>query len=323
MSFKPETKIFTSQGWKYIRDLRGRDRVLVRNFLGEAEFIQPFALKKLQYEGEMVKFGGTYWAVSVTPTHRVVYEKDTALAKDVVIDKKKFLHRQFRYIREDKANEFVKLYGDFKRQVSISDEDWYTIVAYAVSSGYISKDKNPRLKFMVDYDKMLPMTSILDMMGISYHIGEVNGASVLTVNRDNNLARKLKKYLGARARRDMELPSKLIYGSSQSLMKHFISTYANLVAKPSKNRPNQLVFSSHNDKLVASLKMLCMIVGYGFSATKNGDNNVCAIVPGKISPWSVRFIEKEHYSGDVYEIDLFDGLVYVTERNLPVWMSPK
>lgn len=320
MGFTAETKVFTPRGWKSIGDLSGRDRVLVRNFLGDAEFIQPFALRKKQYDGEVIKFGGKYWATTVTPDHKVVYQRDTTTAGEVVIDKHKFLHRQFRYIREDRTNEIVHLSD---RQVTLSDEDWYTIVAYTVTKGFISKDKNPRLKFMLDVDNVLPLVGILDNLGISYSVGDVNGSIVITVNRDNNLARKLKKYLGARARKEMKLPAKMVYGSSQVLYKHFLNTFTSLVAKASQNRPNQLVFGSANPRLLETLKLMCMFCGYGFSMVKNGETYVAYIIPGKVSPWSVKFIDKYNYSGYIYEIDLFDGLIYVTERNLPVWMSPK
>lgn len=332
MALTANTRIMTNKGWKSITDISGHDKVLVRNFIGDAEFIQPFALKKTHYEGDVIKFGGAYWAVTVTPDHKIVYDRnpqsvrsvqETAYAKDVKADRHKFFHRQFRYIREDKADEYVNIYGDIDRRVSISDEDWYTIVAYTVMCGYISKDKNPRLKYMVNPEKMLPLISILDMLGVSWSYGEVSGSSVITVNRDNNLARKLKLFLGARARRDMYLPNKMVYGSSQALMKHFIGTVTTLVAKPAKNRPKQLVFNSANRKLLEGIKMMCMFCGYGFSMSENHGEYVIYVLPRTVSPWTARFVEKSTYSGYIYEIDLFDGLIYVTERSLPVWMSPK
>lgn len=324
MAFSPETKIFTDSGWKPVSDLRGRDRVLVRNFIGEAEFIQPFALKKRTYNGEVVRFGSTYWSVTVTPDHKVVYENETRLAADVSVDKHKFLHRRFRYIREDKTNEllFIKN-GDSTRQVSISDDDWYVLVAYTVLKGFISKDPNPRLKYFLTMNNVLPLIEILDKWGVSWSSRTVDKSVVITVNRDNNLPNKLKRFLGARARRDMRLPDKMIYGSSQALMKRFMSTVINLVAKPSKTRPNQLVFTSTNLRLLETIKDMCMFCGYSFSMSEVHGEYIVAIIPGNVSPWSVKFVEKSAYSGEVYEIDLFDGLVYVTERSLPVWMSPK
>lgn len=328
MAFSSETKIFTSQGWKYISDLRGNDRVLVRNFLGDAEFIQPFALRRKEYEGEVVKFGGKYWAVTVTPDHKIVYDKrpdgQETFARDVVVDKHRHLYRKFRYIREDKADEKLILRsGNTERVISLADKDWYTLVAYTVMKGYISKDTNPRLKFFLDMSNVLPMIDILDRLGITWSSDKNDDQIVITVNRDNNLARKLKLFLGARKRKYMYLPDKMLYGSSQSLMKHFMSIITSLVAKPSQNRPNQLVFTSTNRKLIETLRLLCMMVGYGFSVAENHGELVVAVIPRQVSPWSVRFLEKQLYSGYIYEIDLFDGLVYVTEKSLPVWMSPK
>jgi len=327
MAFSAETKVFTDKGWKSIADISGKDRVLVRNFLGDAEFRQPFYLKKKEYDGEIVNFGSKYWAVSVTPEHQIVYdgEREPTLAQDVTVDRHRLLFRKFRYTREDKAKEILILKnGDSHRYVSISDEDWYTVVAFAVTKGYISKDKNPRLKFFVNMDNLLPLVDVLDRWGISWTSRNVDGNIALTVNRDNNLARKLKVFLGARARRDMRLPKKMLYSSSQGLMKHFLGTVTTLTAKPSQKRPKQLIFTSYNTKLIESLRLMCMLVGYGFSSSRNvNGEHVAYILPTTVSPWSVRFIEKKTYSGYIYEIGLFEGLVYVTEKSLPVWMSPK
>jgi hypothetical protein len=327
MAFSSDTKILTNSGWKLIGDVSGRDRILVRNFIGDSEFLQPFAIRKRHYEGEIVHFGSTYWAVSLTPDHKVVYDtvpdgvkatQSVVDARDVTVDKHKFLYRKFRYIREDKTNDSITV---GKRRASLSDEDWYTIIAYTVTKGYISKDDNPLLKYFVDMSEVFPLISILDQKGITYSYDQ--SLKVLIVNRDSNLARKLKKFLGARKRREMYLPDKIIYGSSQALMKHLLGTITTLVAKPPQNRPNQLMFTSTNRRLLDSLRMLCMFCGYGFSMSENHGEYIVYIVPGKVSPWSVRFLEKQLYSGYVYEIGLFDGLVYVTEKNLPVWMSPK
>lgn len=320
MAFSPETKILTRRGWKRIRDIGGRDRVLVRNFLGEAEFIQPFALRKSHYEGELVTFGSKYWAATTTPEHKIIYDKGEMKAENVKVDKHKRLYRKFRYIREDRKGELIHLK---ERTVSVSDEDWYTIVAYTLAKGYISKDKNPRLKFMLDYEEMPPLVGLFDMWGITYNIGEVNGNPVLTVNRDNNLARKLKRFLGARARREMGLPDKAVFSSSQALMKHFVGVFTTLAARPSQKRPKQLIFTHPSRNFAKSMEMLCLMVGFPFNATESYGKQVCYVIPDSVGSWSVTFVEKTDYSGDVYDIDLFDGLIYVTERNLPVWLSPK
>ena len=40
MAFIEGTPIFTDSGFKNIEDIGGRDKVLVRNFLGDAEFMK-------------------------------------------------------------------------------------------------------------------------------------------------------------------------------------------------------------------------------------------------------------------------------------------
>ena len=54
MAFPADTKVLTNRGWKKIEDVGGHDRVLTRNFLGDAQFTKPFAIKKKSYSGEII-----------------------------------------------------------------------------------------------------------------------------------------------------------------------------------------------------------------------------------------------------------------------------
>jgi hypothetical protein len=337
--FVADTRIFTLKGWKNISELSGKDKVLVKNFIGDAEFIQPFALRKREFKGELIKFGGARWGVTVTPEHKVVFDHarhdasmDTICAGDLTPDPNRYLGRDFRYLQEDKTHESLILKnGNSTRTATVSDKDWYTILAFVMCRGMLSKHKNPVLNIFADAEEARPFTDILEKYGITWWQGTTsNGIPMLAVHQESNLSRKVKRTLGARARRDMRLPDRILYGSSRSLMRHFINTVTTLEAKPDSRQPEQLRMATGNAKFAKSLELFCLLCGYGFvsnlgnaSAYSDKPAHVIRILPSKSDCWSVRSVGKVHYSGFVYEIDLFDGLVYVTEKNLPVWMSPK
>ena len=140
---------------------------------------------------------------------------------------------------------------------------------------------------------------------------------------NTNLVSKLEKYLGSRKRSEMRIPDKAIYGSSRAHLRHFVDTLVSLAAKPLTERPGQFLFVSANRKLMNNMEIICLLAGYGFSKRDYEDETKSRINTNNKSSWHVRKVEKKPYSGSVYEIDLFDGLVYVTEGSLPVWMSPK
>jgi hypothetical protein len=336
MAFTSETKIFTSNGWDYISNLRGHDRVLVRNFLGDAEFIQPFALKKRDYSGEIVTFGGKDWALSVTPDHKIVYNSQpnkigqapsNVTAKDVVPNHYGLMYRSFRYNQEIKKTEILRIKNfGATRSVSISIEDWYTIICYTMLFSYtqIRKRHRPTIQYIADEDKLLKLTAIFDSIGLrwSWNTKKV-GAPQISLNQDSNLVSKLKLFTSSYRRRDMHWRDKAVYGASRGLIRHFIDTLIALDTKPIVERPGQFSFSTINEKFMKNLEILCLLGGYGFTYGNEGWGLRARIITDPMKSWRVNFVEKKTYLGYIYELDLFEGLVYVTERSFPVWMSPK
>lgn len=331
--FIAETKIFTNKGWKYISDLSGKDKVLVRNFLGDAEFIQPFALKKSQYDGEVIKFGNQEWDISVTPDHKMVYNEyldkklgtkpSNSTAKDVIPSREVSLYRKFRYLNEGKPYERIEMNnGGVTWFVSLSMEDWYTILAYTMLHSYIDKRKNPHIVFISD--NLEPLTNIFDMVGLKWTQNTKHrGAPQISLPNTSNLVSKLMHQVGARERRDMKLPDRLIYGASAGLLRHFVGTVLSLAGKPIAERPGQYLFTTVNKNLRDNLEIMCMLAGYGFSNNGEDRGYRMRIIINPPATRVVTKVEKEHYSGYAYEVDLFDGLIYVTDKKAPVWMSPK
>lgn len=331
MAFIAGTSVLTNNGWKNIEDISGHDKVLVRNFLGEAEFIQPFALKKKQYDGEIISIGNVHSKISVTYNHKILYEQygvsKTVDASEFIIKIDNRLLRKFRYNPEDRTSEKINIKNDnATRTVHISAEHWYVILVYTLFKGYISKDKRPTLKYLLQNQEQVDiLTNIFDLYGINWNrTSNFIGSPIITVNRNSNLTQKLKNNLGSRARRSMKIPKKIIYGSNKYLTRIFVDTIKLLTGKKYKNCHK---FRTINIKLAEDLKMLCMFGGYEvkYYNSPGFNNSASNIVVISENPdmLSVSYKESKNYSGSVYEIDLFDGQIYIKNGSAPVWMNPK
>lgn len=339
--FVAGTQIFTDSGWKNIEDVAGRDRVLVRNFLGDAEFIQPFALKKKKYEGKVIKMGAKDWSFTVTPEHPISYSINgnfySATAGDFTLSVKKRIYRKFKYMfSEEPQREIIRAWDDFgARSVTISPYDWYKLVAFTVSRGFIRmKPGRPMLWFFLDPEKVEEETrtlqDIFDRIGLGWHVQHTEKTRPkFVVSSKNTLARRMINRLGQK-RKEMSLPDKMIYNTNKELAKLFIETFLELHGQTGKV---QIVTT--NKKLIDSLTLLGTLSGYSVrhslvakaglevrgSITKK--DSYMLLISNIIETYSATSYKKLTYSGYVYGIDLFEGQVYVKQKLMPTWVSPK
>lgn len=327
--FVSTTQVFTDSGWKKISDISGHDRVLVRNFLGDAELIQPFALKKRKYGGEVVKIGAKDWSFTVTPDHKN-------------IDSTKIV-RKFRYIfSDDPKKEWITVRDDFgRRSVTISPHDWYKLVGFMLQRGFIRmKPGRPMLWFFLDEDRVEEeskiLGDILDRLGVGWHVqySEKTRPKVV-VSSKNTLASRLMNRLGSNKRKKMFLPDRMIYSSTKELSKLLIDTIISTSIQPNTKRRSVYQLSTTNKALMDSLTLLGTLNGYSIrtvlkapagTPTNKGVTKIDSYflqISDINEVYSQKKIEKKKYSGYVYGIDLFDGQVYVKEESMPVWVSPK
>lgn len=353
MAFIKGTQVFTDSGWKNIEDIAGRDRVLVRNFIGEAEFIQPFALKKKKYNGKITELGGKYWNITVTPEHIIVYDRDDVPtgknitykpAKDVIPNPDNRIYRKFRYlVPEDYKKEAITVHDDFgERRLTISNHDWFTLVAYVLCRGYLEKTgRKYALNIYLDRDKrddeIVLLADILDRIGVTWSLipSNTDNRSLIRVNANNNLSRKLITRLGSRKRKNMYLPDTMIYKSSKELADTLIQTIISVSKRVDTEIATSYQFHTNNERLVDSLAMLGTLWGYGMnkrvSAKKGTDTGKGTLTKDVInltinslpSTYSPTYKKTHDYNDNVYEIYLFDGQVYVKNGSVPVWVNPK
>lgn len=353
MAFIEETQLFTDSGWKNIKDISGFDKLLVRNFLGEAEFTQPFALKKRHFEGEIVKLGGKHWSMSVTPDHTVVYERYrpsgankfiSERADQVSANENNRINRKFRYFSpESYKKETIALIEDTgKRYVTISNEDWFVLCAYMLCRGSIKKYyKRPWIQILLDLHDperdIRLLGDILDRIGVYWSVilSQTDGRHIIRVSVSNTLAARLQTRLGSDKRKEMYIPHSMIYNCTKELATLLMETIISLSKNPTTERGDYYQFTSNNEKLIESLSLLGTLWGYGTQTlvmAKKGETKglrplkkdvLTLRIRSAVSTCSPSYKKTEQYKGLAYEIDLFEGQVYVREKGMPVWVNPK
>lgn len=349
MAFVEGTQIFTNSGFKNIEDIYGHDKVLVRNFLGDALFMQPFALKKIKYDGEVVNIGAKSWNFTVTPNHKVVYDKKNrgdvqiVSAKEVEVSLDTRIYRKFRYsVSDEPKKEIIKVTDDFgTRHVTVGHHDWYKLVGYVLMRGFIRMNPGkPMLFLFLDEEKMEEeihtLGDILDRIGVAWHVqySEKTRPKIVVSSR-NNLARRLLTRLGSKKRKTMYLPDTMVYSSSRELTRLLIETIIDASIKVGTERGDLYQLQTTNKALIDSLVIFGTLGGYRMrpvffkaagevfnkGVTKN--DRYILHIGQPTETYSPAFKKKSSYSGHVYEIDLFDGQVYVKNGAAPVWIDPK
>jgi len=340
MAFIAETEILTKRGWILVEELAGKDKILVKNFLNEAEFIQPFALRKKKYEDDVIAIGTAFYEFTVTPDHTIGYTNGSykeEAAKDFSPDRKKLLDRQFRYMSP---------LGISKQKVKFSDgpdryidsSDWYRLLGYVVRKGYISSGNNPRLIFYPDSNNLTGVKEILSNLGIDwYETTRDNGEKAIVARNTSNLANKLKLYLGTRQRKKMRLPDSLVYNTTKEHANILIQTVIESSKVSKKTDNGKYQWSSSNKALIDSIELLGTFSGYSIRSklakpagyelpsglkTKRPQYNVYIQESiSSVCPVNKRY---KYYSGSVYSIDILDGQVFVRDKGgLPLWLNPK
>lgn len=338
MAFITGTKVLTTNGWKNIEDIGGKDRLLIRNFLGDAQFSQPFAVKKKNYSGKIIAGGCKSYQFKVTPGHEIVYtnKNDTILrttAEKVPTRRENSLKHRSRYSTDGYLKQQKIRNGDFDHPVDTLD--WYMLVGYVLRKGLIETNrerlilstdrKNPKK----DMDLICP---VLDRMGLVWNYTE----PFIVVSRKSNVANKLALMLGSRARKKMYIPNKMIYNSTIEQGSALIETFIKASREDGSGVDGTVQFSTTNIKFLKSLEILGLLSGYTVSsilakpagtkvpAGQTKKDSYAVYVRKSVNEVSIIWKKKEDYDGKVYEIDIFeDQLLIKGEGSLPIWMKPK
>lgn len=337
MSFITGTPILTNSGWKNIEDISGHDKILVRNFLGDAEFIQPFALKRKQYSGDVLTFGKKRWNITITPDHIIEYVLANAgidigpvkhnAASDIIYNPKNMIMRDFRYIGGDTTATMLRVND---KQKALSLEDWVTLLAYTLSCGKMTKKiTKVNLEFNIPSDDVI-LCNILNYNDISW--SEKNGK--IRVDNNNNLAAKLIRALGSHKKHSMYLSNQLVFELPLMYRKIFMEKFMKLGMCRMVGQ-DRWMLATINKKLIDSVELFGYLSGYSVTyrlVVSSGDKIFKSIAkhngyqmfihtPKKSVSLAKPLIEK--YDGYVYSIDIFEGQVYTNSGSVPVWLSPK
>ena len=339
MAFIAETEVLSDTGWKKIEDIAGQDRILVRNFLGDAQFLKPFAIRRKKYDGRVILGGSKHYSFKVTPTHEIVYtdkndKQFKAIADGVSVHSGNYLQHRSRYYPQNNfPQQFIKT-GNIDN--SIENVDWYKLVGYVLRKGRIDTQKD-RLFLSLDKDNLKKdmdlICGVLDNMGLEWTFVE---PKTIVVSQKSNIANKLVIALGSRPRKNMHIPDKMIYNSTTEYATALLETFMRASRKDGKGVDKILQFTTSNKKLIKSMEILGLLSGYTVSSrlirlagykipagvTKR--NSYAVYIRKSMNEVNITVKRNEQYLGTVYEIDIFEGQVMTrVEGSLPIWMQPK
>lgn len=339
MAFPAETKVLTTKGWKRIEDIGGHDRVLTRNFLGDAQFTKPFAIKKKDYSGEMISGGSYKYQFKVTPDHEIVYTDKhgnviSTTAEDVPAKRDNKLKHKSRYSPDNYLTpQKVKYDG---REYTINNLDWYKFVGFVLRRGGMDR-KRARLTLTLDKENVKKdldlICPILDSMDLKWTLTEPN---LVVISQKYNVAYKLSTALGSKTRKKMYIPDKMVYNVSIEEGRALIEMFIRTSRRDGEGVDGTTQFSTTNTKLMDSLEILGLLCGYTISwilskpagtkvqAGETKRDSYTVYVRPSVNEISIIRKNKIDYSGKVYEIDMFeDQLLIKEDGSLPIWMKPK
>jgi len=339
MAFPAETKVLTTKGWKQISEVGGHDRVLTRNFLGDAQFTKPFAIKKRDYSDKLVQGGQKNYQFRVTPEHEIVYTDKkgsivVSTAKDVPAKPDNRLKHRSRYSPDSYLPSQKLKYEN--REYTIENTDWYKLVGFVLRRGGTDGNRNrlilqlDKKNVKKDMDLICP---ILDRLSLTWGFTEPN---LIVVSAKYNIAYKLSRVLGSRRRKKMRIPDKMIYNTTIEDGTALIEMFIRASRRDGEGVDKITQFATTNTELIDSLEILGLLCGFTVSRimSKPAGTKVAAGVTKKDSytvyvrrsVYEISIIRKQEvdYTGKVYEIDMFeDQLLIKEDGSLPIWMKPK
>lgn len=339
MAFPAETKVLTNKGWKPIGDIAGHDRVLVRNFLGDAQFTQPFAVRRREYDGKMISGGSSSYQFRVTPEHSVVYtdKGDNIIqttAEEVPAKRENRLKHRSRYSTDNYLpSQKIKIQN---YEYTVDTLDWYKLCGFVLRRGGMDKGRNglvlslDRGNPQKDFDLITP---ILNNLQLKWTFVAPN---IITISQKYNIASKIALMLGSKRRKEMFLPDRMIYSASIEQGRELIEMFIRASRRDGQGVNNTVQFSTTNLKLIESLEILGLLCGYTISsivARKAGTkvpagetkrDSYAVYVRKSVNEVSIVRKTESDYSGKVYEIDMFEDQLLIKEGDsLPLWMKPK
>ena len=73
--FSDDTEVLTETGWKLMKDITNKDRVVTLSDVGKIEYQEPIEIIKQRYIGELIAFKNYHCDILVTPNHNMYVKK--------------------------------------------------------------------------------------------------------------------------------------------------------------------------------------------------------------------------------------------------------
>lgn len=353
--YDDKTEVLTDEGWKFFKDLNGKEKILTRNQDGQVEFQNILNQIFYDYEGELHHYKSQNIDLNITPNHKMLIKKyDSRSHKDYFLIPSEdinfnrfYIEKRLQYnpeIQEEicipgfsykRKDNQGKVYIKKVPDLILNREKFYKFLAWYLSEGsvyYNSKENSYTISISQIKEKNIQrIIKIIEDCGFkAYYDGvAVRFKSLILGNFLKNLGFSYNK----------KLPFNLFYNFNQKLANIFIEEYILGDGTTDKNNCSKIYTTSK--KLADDLFTLCFIAGY--TAKMNKDNRVgqshilngkliqtkhiCYVIniskTGRRNHEAVikknKHFNKEKYKGKVYCIEVPNHTLFVRREGIAQW----
>ena len=353
--YDDKTEVLTNEGWKFFKDLNGKEKILTRNQNGQAEFQNILNQICYDYDGDLHHYKSQNIDLNITPNHKMLIKKyDTRGHKDYFLIPSEninfnrfYIEKRLQYnpeIQEEicipgfsykrknnQGNVYIKKIPD----LILDREKFYKFLAWYLSEGsiyYNSKENSYTISISQTKEKNIQrIINIIEDCGFkAYYDGHaVKFKSLVLGNFLKNLGFSYNK----------KFPFNLFYNFNQKLANTFIEEYILGDGTSDKNNCSKIYTTSK--QLADDLFTLCFIAGYtakinkddrvGQSHILNGKliqtKHICYVIniskTGRRNHEAVikknKHFNKEKYNGKVYCVEVPNHTLFVRREGIAQW----
>ena len=163
--FDEETKVYTSDGFKYFKDLNGKEEILTLNPKSKnIEWDRPVNYIKKRHTGEMIKFQSKVMDIVCTPDHNLLVQKswDNHEGRDNLVFKKAkdigdsdLMYKSSNWT--GKSIDKIKLGG-----YDINTEDYCRFMGWYLSEGSTTKRSDEHYAIKISQSKKKYFNEVLE-----------------------------------------------------------------------------------------------------------------------------------------------------------------
>ncbi len=348
--YAEDTQVLTDTGWKFFYELNGKDKVYtLNNETNKIELQRPVQFFAYDYDGEMYHFHNNRVNLLVTPNHNMVvdqYSPYNGVRYFRKIVKAKNFNPNLHFIPKqgewqgERVDFFVlpgievKQYRNYgssyvtvkKKEKKIKMDDWLAFLGFWLAEGstYLQKrNRANRNKTYYEYQVRIHQNAgttaeefeeVLQRLPFTYSKKQFNDKIEYCI-WDKQLFSYLRK-LGKAGEKKMSCELK-------QLEKRQLKILFDWMMKGDGYESNgNLIYYTKSRALADDVQDIVMKLGYAASIYKKQKEHFCwygVSISRNKRNFVCNGVEKKHYKGKVYCVEVPNHTLYVRRKDKPAW----